>query len=1253
MATARHPKATFFVQRHLFAGLTSFAELESKIAALPDEQSRGAAFEVFAEAYLATQRKHDAAQVWPHGSVPLDILKNLGLTVQDKGVDGVLQTLLGQFDAYQIKFRTGRPSLTWRELSTFIGLADSPHIHSRVLLTNCDELPAVLNDRLGFFCIRGSDLDRLEAGDFRAMEAWLADAAFIAPKKSPQPHQTEALDALLPALQTHDRVSAIMACGTGKTLVALWVAEHIANAGGASVPASRDGLPQEPARQEPRPTNAGCKILVLLPSLALLRQTLHEWLRETHLPSLAYLCVCSDPTVKEGIDALTTQQSDLDFQVSTDAASVRSFLDAPFAGVKMIFSTYQSASVVGAAMQPGAAFDFAVFDEAHKTAGREGRNFAFALDDKNLSIRKRLFMTATPRHYNPRDRDREGEAKLLFSMDNPEVYGAQAYRLTFAEAARRGIICNYKVIISVITSEMVTNDLLSHGEVFVNGDAVRARQVANQIALHDAVKKYGVSKVFTFHKTVASAASFVADGNEGVRTHLPDFKTFHVNGSMPTARREREMRDFRAAAQAVVSNARCLTEGVDVPAVDMVAFLSPRRSRVDIVQATGRAMRRSPGKITGYVLVPLYLEQTSGESVETAVSRAEFEEVWDVLQSLQEQDDVLAEIIREMSEQKGRGKGYDDSRFAERIEFTGACLTLESLKTSVTTRCLENLYVSWNEWLGKLQAFKQRFGHCNVGIGMEDFQSLGAWVAAQRLRRKKGALGDDQIRQLNDLAFDWDAQASSWENYFKKLKSFKARFGHCNVETGWDEDPVLAGWIGAQRTRRNKGLLSPERIRLLDELGFVWEWNKIKADETWMKYYHELETYMREHGNPHVTRSHANTKLASWVWIQRQRRKGTYKPNGKDFDLMTAEQISLLDKLGFRWDANEEKWAEQFDQLKRFKEQHGHCEVGLVADGDDDLLGWVSLQRSKHAHGKLESDRKQKLDSIGFSWNGEITDRRWDEMYEELKTYFATHGDSDVPFRSKEDRKLAAWVGQQRQRRKKGLITDEQVRLLDELKFTWQHRERGSWEDRLAEVAEFKTKNGHCEMPMNIPGNPKLGRFVNTMRVQRNNGKLSADRVAKLDALGFAWVSSSREEVAGKGINRAWKTRYDELVQYKAIYGDCEVPYNWSENPELGRWVSQQRQQRKSGKLHLKRVEMLQAIGFDWGVVRDELWPDRYNQLVKFKELHSHCDVPTDWPEDPQFGAWVVRQRHLKKSGKLLPDRAQMLNKIGFKWKTR
>ena len=1017
MPKAQHHKAALFVRQNLFAGVTKFAELEAKVAALPDNQSRGDAFEVFAEAYLATQRKHDAAQVWPQKAVPLTLSRQLGLTTNDYGVDGIFKTVLGQFNAYQVKFRTGRTPLPWRELSTFMGLADSKHIRSRVVFTNSDELPALMNDRKGFFCIRGSDLDRLEADDFRAIEAWLEDAAYIAPKKTPKDHQGEAIGALLPALDAHDRVSAIMACGTGKTLVALWVAEQ----------------------------RHATRILVLVPSLALLRQTLHEWLRETSLPSLAYLCVCSDPTVEEGLDSIATPQSDLDFQVSTSATSVRAFLDAPFTGAKIVFCTYQSAKVVGQALNPGEAFDLAVFDEAHKTAGREGRNYAFALEDANLPIRKRLFLTATPRHYNPLRKDKEGEAQLVFSMDRPEVYGEQAYRLSFAKAAELNIICGYKVIISVISSDRVTNEFLKRGEVIVKGDTVRARQVANQIALRDAILKYGTKKVFTYHRTVESAKSFVADGNEGIRIHLPEFEAFHVNGKMVTAQRERAMRDFRNAERATMSNARCLTEGVDVPAVDMVAFLSPRRSRVDIVQATGRAMRRSPGKTTGYVLVPLYVEQEVGETVEVAVDRSNFDEVWDVLQSLQEHDEVLADVIRDMGEQKGRCKGFDDNRFAERVEFDGISIGLETLRSAVTTRCFERLI-------------------------------------------------------------------SSWDTFFGKLAAFKERFGHCNVRSDWKKDPGLGSWVSAQRARRDKGTLSEEQVARLSGLGFEWEWRALKTQENWMRWYRELKAYAKEHGNPHVPKLHANTKLAGWVWTQRIRRKKDYKEALK----LTKEQVALLDTLGFAWNPREERWASRLEKLKLFKEQHGHCEVGLVADGDKDLFSWVSQQRSKLASGKLESERKAQLDAIGFPWVSEISANKWTEMYERLKIHHAQHGNADVPHRWKADPKLAAWVSDQRQRRKKGLTTDAQVRRLDELKFTWQHRERGSWADRFAEVAAFKAKHGHCEIPLHYPADPKLGRFVNAMRSHRKRGKVSPDRIAKLDAVGFLWASS-RKPVQARG----------------------------------------------------------------------------------------------------------------------------------------
>jgi predicted helicase len=421
-----HKAVQRFLQSGLFSQLGSFHELEGRIEALGTEQERGDAFEVFAEAYFATQPIAQAKQVWPLPEVPAAIRSALGLETRDMGVDGVIETTLGSHDAYQVKFRSGRAALTWDELATFMGLSDKAG--QRILFTNSNDLPPVINKRSGFFCIRGADLDRLEQRDFEAIGRWLESGEIAVTRKTPKPHQEEALAALLNGLKEHDRATTVMACGSGKTLVELWLAER-----------------------------AGYQtILVLVPSLALVRQTLHEWLREASWPDFTYLCVCSDPTVAKGTDDLIVRQSDLDFPVTTESAAVRMFLKQPFDGVRVVFSTYQSAEVVAKGAKGLAPFDLGIFDEAHKTAGREGARFGFALSDKKLPIGKRLFLTATPRHYDVRNKDKEGDAKLVYSMDVPEVYGPVAYTLTFAEAARRGIICGYKVLISVVTSDMGT-----------------------------------------------------------------------------------------------------------------------------------------------------------------------------------------------------------------------------------------------------------------------------------------------------------------------------------------------------------------------------------------------------------------------------------------------------------------------------------------------------------------------------------------------------------------------------------------------------------------------------------------------------------------------------------------------------------------------------------------------------------------------------------------------------------------------------
>jgi predicted helicase len=199
MTGPQHPDARRFEEARLFNDLATFRDLERRIVALPTEAERGKAFEVFAEAYLATQAVIQAEEAWPFAATPLSIRQELHLGDTDLGVDGIVRTRLGELQAYQVKFRTGRPSLTWTELSTFLGLAD--YVPRRILFTNCDDIADVLEERRGFYCIRGSDLDRLESGDFEALLGWLQQRPVAPPKKTPRPDQCEAIAAICDAYE--------------------------------------------------------------------------------------------------------------------------------------------------------------------------------------------------------------------------------------------------------------------------------------------------------------------------------------------------------------------------------------------------------------------------------------------------------------------------------------------------------------------------------------------------------------------------------------------------------------------------------------------------------------------------------------------------------------------------------------------------------------------------------------------------------------------------------------------------------------------------------------------------------------------------------------------------------------------------------------------------------------------------------------------------------------------------------------------
>ena len=1131
----RHLASLHFLALGLFDGLNSFAEIETKISSLPSNKERGDAFEVFAEAYLATQKISEAREVWPFEAIPLEQRKLLSLdTGRDMGVDGTYQTHDGELRAYQVKFRSNRTALTWDELSTFMGLTDQ--VRQRVLFTNSEALPNLMRDRSGFIAIRGNDLDRLTKEDFEAMRLWMQSGQIKLPRKKPKPHQQEALTAIDSELNVNDRTTVVMACGTGKSLVALWAAEQ-----------------------------RGCRnLLVLVPSLALMRQLLHEWLRETSWEVLAYLCVCSDPSVTKGADDLIVHQEDLDFPVMTDSAVVGEFLRKPFDGVKVVFSTYQSAHIVAEGMPIGASgerqpFDLGIFDEAHKTASRSGTQFSFALRDENLPIHKRLFFTATPRHYDIRKKDKEGDNTLVYSMDRPEVYGKVAHTLSFAEAVRGDIICGYKVVISVVTSAMLNDYVLKHGEVIVAGDAIKARQVALQIALQAAVEKFGVSRIFTFHGTVAAARSFTSDEGEGIRQHLRNFKTLHVSGEMRTSERESYMNAFKQAKKAVMSNARCLTEGVDVPAVDMVAFMSPRKSKVDIVQATGRAMRKSDetGKVLGYVLVPLFQDMTANETIEAALHRTDYSDVWDVLAAMKEQDDVLTDIIRQMREDQGRTGGYNDSRFRERIEILGPSVSLDAIRNSITAECVERLGANWDEHFGELLAYKQTYGNCNVPGKWSQNRSLAAWVATQRKHYGEGRLSPERIKRLELLGFDLDPFDSNFEKMFAALSDYKQKYGDCNVPSQWKDNPELGTWCSTQRFNYVKNSLLPDRFERLEKIGFVWR----PINAAWDEMFAVLTVYKQNYGNCIVPKKWVqNPALAVWVVKNRMEyREGKLLP----------ERTKRLDELGFEWEPFASTWDELFAALNTYKQKHGDCNVPREWPDNPKLGKWCAHQRTAYQNGKLPEDRVTRLVELGFAWNS--LDAVWEDMFTALRAYKQTYGDCYVPSKWKDNPELGQWCQRQRSLNNNNKLSPDRLSRLEDIGFVWDPLV-ASWEEMFVALGNYKQTHGDFKVPKKWDPKPTLGDWCQRQRDAYKSNKLSSDSIKRLEEIGFEWDP----------LNARWEKMFAALVTYRQAHGNCNVPAEWGENPELGQWCYVLRRSYRKGTLSAEHIKRLEEVGFVW-----------------------------------------------------------------------
>src|SRR4029077_13060977 len=515
--------------------------------------------------------------------VPPDVRKLLTLPTLDEGIDLIARTRHGKYWAIQSKFRSQHDKpLTRRELGTFSSLAFNTCSNIELAVVAHTASKPVSKRHL----MRNTTEIGLERWQSLDQEAWSLIVAKLkgrsaAPKvRTPRPHQSAAVA----AAKTHfvrdgaARGRLIMPCGTGKSLTAYWIAEALK------------------ART----------ILVAVPSLALVRQSLTDWTREflAHRVRPDWLCVCSDETVGdlEG-DKFVGEVYDLGLPTHTDPTEIAVLLRARTNGPKIVFTTYQSSQKLAAAARKARiTFDLAILDEAHKTVGVHSKSFATLLSDKKIRIQRRVFMTATERVFR-------GDRSDVLSMDNEKDYGARFFQLSFKEAIKQKIITDYKILTMTVSDGHIRQLINQNRILNLNSrdlDEAEAQSIASGIALKRIYKRHGVKHAISFHRSIRGADRFREQQDTLNRTSGlgPKTTNLHISSKKTAGQRSDLLGEFVAHKRALMTNARCLPEGVDVPPIDCVMFADPKQSKIDIVQAAGRALRKYKDKKYGYIVVP-------------------------------------------------------------------------------------------------------------------------------------------------------------------------------------------------------------------------------------------------------------------------------------------------------------------------------------------------------------------------------------------------------------------------------------------------------------------------------------------------------------------------------------------------------------------------------------------------------------------------------------------------------------------------
>ncbi|MCG2459619.1 Helicase associated domain protein [Flavobacteriaceae bacterium F89] len=1143
-----------------------------------DKKLGGTLFEVFCKYFFLIEPtfKDEYKNVWLFNEVPYSFKTKLGFSDVEYGIDLILENEDGLIVGVQSKYRTlVERKIYWSKDKLANLVAYGNKCDRLIVFSNVQEIDNQTDKSINQKVLL-EQLDAIENSTFRDIESLLKGLTPNNFKKfNPLPHQKVAINKVDKHFENNDRAQLILPCGAGKSLTSLWIKEKL------------------------NPVNT----IVLVPSLALLRQMKNEWARHKKT-KYKYLCVCSEKDIDRDAQLTEFSLAEIGGNVSLNPTVIAKFLSNNKAKSKIIFSTYQSLQEVEKAtnLLDNFKFDLAICDEAHKTAGNKQKVFGIIHENFRIGVVKRLYMTATPRVASQQLKNLLGDKiKFLYDMSNERVFGKEAHRMSFAEAIPN-ILCDYKII-GIGVSDQEVKKFLDQRNYVTSNETID--EYAHNYALKIAMEKYKAFHALSFHHTVKGSKSF---SERHINLFGDSIFSKFVSGNQSSGIRQSILKEFSKREIGIVANARCLTEGVDVPTIDLIYFCDPKNSKVSIVQAAGRALRkdRTGKKTLGYIVVPIFHKLE--DNIEKAVDRSVFKNVIQVIRSLCDHDERLQAEINDIAFKKGKKNKNSKIEFSFSNDETERIIKLvgfkEKLKTSLFNQIIEKTNDSWDLRYRELTEYFNANGNSDVPARYVN-RALGTWCVAQRVRFNSGKLSAIEIKRLENIDFNFKPRGNNFNYLIDKLSEFKSKYGHANIPILSKDYSKSGKIINRYRHIYNKGIKQPdgsvklkytgklkkEEIQKLDDIGFKWQVRR----RNWLDNYKELEAYYYKNNGLKGLASE-DEALYHWLYNTRKKIKTLSKSKRDKLELLGVEPINIVIKK------DRVSWDENYILLKKFKKKFGHVDVPRHLPKYNKLYKWVKYQLNAEKYNRLSSEKVNRLENIGLinkEKNGQQV-----LNFEESKEVI-----SQIPIK----------------------------------KFN-----RKSWSGRYNELKDFFEKHNHSHYMKN-DGNATLYHWVLAQRVEKKKGKLSQNRIDKLDKINFVWEP---DNIGTMPDDDNWLNHLIKLREYKDKFGHTNVS-QVDKNPaykKLGKWLNEQRNYKKGRKLGKRIVYLteekevlLNDLGIIWDVKEHE-WNQRLRELKSFHEKFNSWKVPLNGKEYGGLGHWIYR---IKKNG-ITPERAEKLKQIGY-----